>query len=228
MMPFIFLCNMDLKPFPYRHIIWDWNGTLLDDKWLCIESISSLLVARSLPPIDEQTYSRIFRFPVMEYYREAGFDFQKEPFEVPAMEFIALYDQRKKECQLQNGAVDLLELFASLGCSQYLLSASETGVLREMIGHFGINRFFKEIKGLDNHYAHGKADLGVELLTSIGAEKDSILMIGDTCHDKEVADLLGIDSILCTNGHFPEERLSACGTRLIENLYELSNLISGI
>jgi phosphoglycolate phosphatase len=214
-------------PIKYGHIIWDWNGTLLNDKWLCIESINTLLRARKLPPIDEARYDRIFRFPVMEYYQDAGFDFLKEPFEIPAMEFIGIYDQRKKECELQPGAIEMLDYFAARGCTQYLLSASETGILIDMAGHFGITRYFKEIKGLDNHYAAGKSELGRELIASIGAEPDSIVMIGDTCHDKEVADLLGVQVILCTYGHFPEDRLLSCGTVLIDDLSELKSILSG-
>jgi phosphoglycolate phosphatase len=215
-------------PFSYRHIIWDWNGTLLDDRWLCIEAIGSLLKSRGLPAIDEEKYSRIFRFPVREYYRDAGFDFTTEPFEIPAMEFIRAYDSRKKECRLQKDAVTVLELFAGMGCSQYLLSASETGVLREMTQHFGISGYFEKIQGLDNHYAHGKGDLGLEFLSSLNVPAESVVMIGDTCHDKEVADLLGVASILCTNGHFPEERLVNCGAMLVRDLHELASILSGI
>jgi phosphoglycolate phosphatase len=218
---------MKNQPFPYRHIIWDWNGTLLDDKWLCIESISNLLAARNLTPLSEEKYGQIFRFPVKDYYRDAGFNFELEPFEIPALEFIKIYDLRKKECSLQKGALASLELFAGMGCTQYLLSASETGVLEEMTAFFGITRFFDKIKGLDNHYANGKGDLGLELLSSIGAPADLVVMIGDTCHDKEVSDLLGVDSILCTNGHFPEERLASCGARLIKDLDELIEQVSG-
>lgn len=219
---------MKIPFFTYQHIIWDWNGTLLDDKWLCIESISTLLMARNLPPLDQETYSRIFRFPVKDYYEAAGFDFMREPFEVPAMEFIRIYDRRKKECRLQEGAIAVLELFAGKGYTQYLLSASETGVLEEMTRHFGIARYFEKIKGLDNHYAHGKGELAKELLATIQAPASSVIMIGDTCHDKEVADLLGVDSILCTNGHFPADRLTGCGTRLVNNLDELAMMVSGI
>ncbi|MFA6126843.1 MAG: HAD hydrolase-like protein [Bacteroidales bacterium] len=219
---------MNKIPFSYRHIIWDWNGTLLNDKWLCIESISTLLKARNLPSIDEEKYDRIFRFPVKDYYQEAGFNFDNESFEVPALEFIRLYDSRKKDCRLQKGALEALEMFERMGCTQYLLSASETGVLKEMTDHFDITRFFDKIKGLDNHYAHGKGDLGLELLSSLHAPADSIIMIGDTCHDKEVADLLGVKAILCTNGHFPEYRLESCGTQLIDNLEQLPGLISAV
>lgn len=211
----------------YDHIIWDWNGTILNDKWLCLESINTLLTARNLPPIDEARYDRIFRFPVRDYYQDAGFDFLVEPFEIPALEFIGIYDNRKKECGLQPGAMEMLDFFAGHGCTQYLLSASETGILKDMADHFGISRYFKEIKGLDNHYAAGKSDLGRELITSIGAAPDSIVMIGDTCHDKEVADQLGVQVILCTYGHFPEDRLLSCGTVLIDHLSELKSIISG-
>jgi phosphoglycolate phosphatase len=217
---------MNRHSFSYRHIIWDWNGTLLDDKWLCIESINKLLSTRNLPIINEERYDTIFRFPVKDYYEDAGFDFNKESFEIPAMEFIQLYDERKKECKLQPGALNVLESFSRLGFEQYLLSASETGVLNEMTRHYGISHHFNIIKGLDNHYAHGKSDLGKELLAMIKAPSESIVMIGDTCHDKEVADLLNIDAILCTGGHFPEYRLSVCGTRLIKQLSELTEAIS--
>ncbi len=217
---------MKNSTFAYRHIIWDWNGTLLDDKWLCIHSINTLLQLRNLPEIDESKYDRIFRFPVKDYYHDAGFDFSIEPFEIPAMEFTDIYDFRKKECRLQPGAVEILESFSRLGVSQYLLSASETGVLLDMTEHFGISHYFKQIKGLDNHYAHGKSDLGMELMQSIGAPADSIVMIGDTCHDKEVADILGVRAILLTHGHFPVDRLISCGTLLLNNLDELKKLIS--
>ena len=121
----------------------------------------------------------------------------------------------------------MLDFFAAQGCTQYLLSASETGVLKDMTEHFGIAGYFKEIKGLDNHYAAGKSDLGKELLGTIGAAPDTIVMIGDTCHDKEVADVLGVEVILCTYGHFPEDRLMSCGSVLINDLSELKSIVSG-
>ena len=212
----------------YRHIIWDWNGTLLDDKWLCISSINKLLINRNLSPLDEPKYDRIFRFPVRDYYKDAGFDFSVEPFEVPALEFIRLYDERKKECRLQPGALNILKQFESLGFKQYLLSASETGVLLEMTAHFGIAGYFSRIKGLDNHYANGKGDLGLELLEEIAAEPGSAVMIGDTCHDQEVAELMGIEAILCTHGHFSEERLIKCGGAIVSGLPELEKKLSGV
>ena len=62
-------------------VIWDWNGTLLDDAPVCVAAINDMLRERSLPQLSAERYQEIFCFPVSEYYRKAGFDFSKEPFE---------------------------------------------------------------------------------------------------------------------------------------------------
>ena len=59
----------------YKHILWDWNGTLLDDMWLCVESLNRILKKRERPPLDEKTYKETFSFPVKKYYETLGFDF---------------------------------------------------------------------------------------------------------------------------------------------------------
>ncbi len=52
-----------MEPFNYKHIIWDWNGTLLDDAWLCVEIMNGMLAQRDLPAADPGTLRADFRFP---------------------------------------------------------------------------------------------------------------------------------------------------------------------
>lgn len=59
-----------------KHIIWDWNGTLLDDVGLSLEAINIVLARYNLPPLRKERYLEIFTFPVIEYYRELGFNFE--------------------------------------------------------------------------------------------------------------------------------------------------------
>ena len=66
----------------YKHIVWDWNGTLLDDRWLCIEAINYVLKSRNMPLVSNKDYRNLFCFPVIEYYKKLGFDFTKEPFPI--------------------------------------------------------------------------------------------------------------------------------------------------
>lgn len=81
-------------------IIWDWNGTLLDDLDMCVSIINDLLKNRKMPLLDHYSYKEAFAFPVEKYYRTIGFDFEKEDFSVPAGEFIDLYDNKIKNCRL--------------------------------------------------------------------------------------------------------------------------------
>ena len=72
----------------YQYVIWDFNGTLLDDVKLCFDLLNKMLSKRGFETVTIEKYKEIFRFPVKEYYRLAGFDFEREPFEVTAVEFI--------------------------------------------------------------------------------------------------------------------------------------------
>lgn len=211
-----------------KHIIWDWNGTLLNDVWLCLECINILLKQRSLPLLTLSSYHKIFGFPVRQYYEAAGFDFKKESFEIPARQFIDLYNARKTECSLNSHALDTLKYFSKIGIRQYILSASESWVLDEMMDYYHLKSYMDAVYGLDNHYADGKTGLGKQLLTDLNIEPVSAIMIGDTCHDKEVALQLGISAVLFTGGHYSKDRLTSCNSILTDSLSELPSLIQSL
>ncbi|MEA1876715.1 MAG: HAD hydrolase-like protein [Bacteroidota bacterium] len=208
-----------------KHIIWDWNGTLLNDVWLCLECINILLKQRSLPQLTLSSYHKLFSFPVRKYYTEAGFDFKKESFEIPARQFIDLYNARRTECSLNTNALDTLKFFHKKGVRQYILSASESWVLKEMMEFYHLDSYMDAVYGLDNHYADGKTGLGKQMLLDLNIEPESAILIGDTCHDQEVAFQLGILAVLFTGGHYSKDRLTSCNTCLADSLSELPSLI---
>ena len=207
----------------YLHIIWDWNGTILNDRWLCLEIINSLLSNRNLRQLSTDDYKKIFDFPVIEYYKKAGFNFSKEPFEKVAVEFIDNYELRKLECLLQPGVISCLNKIKELNIPQSLLSASHQEVLEEMIDFFDLRKYFHHVNGLNNHYAGGKIETAQRLIETINIPPEKILLIGDTTHDYEVSNILKCDCLLVSNGHHPIEKLTNCSTQIISNLNELNN-----
>ena len=92
----------------YEHIIWDFNGTLMDDAPLCINVMNSMLAKRGLPILTTGRYAEIFDFPVSLYYRRAGWDPERYPFEPLSDEFIAGYHAEKLTCPLRDGAISVL------------------------------------------------------------------------------------------------------------------------
>ncbi len=87
-----------------KHIVWDWNGTLLNDNWLSIKAINILLLKYGLPAVEKEKYLEFFTFPVINYYKKLGFDFEKIPFNIVGTEFIDEYTKRMYDAQLQDGA----------------------------------------------------------------------------------------------------------------------------
>ena len=212
----------------YSNIIWDWNGTLLNDVHLCADIMNGLLSKRNLPVITVDRYREIFTFPVKDYYISAGHSFENESFEKIGMEFIVEYEKRKSICSLYPFAEDVLKRMKSLNMKQYLLSAYKLESLIEIIEKYGISDYFLSIKGLDHVYADGKLEQGRQLMSeiSVNGDKESVLLIGDTVHDFEVADELGIDCLLISEGHQDEKKLMNIGIPVIKNMGSLYVLLN--
>ena len=209
----------------YTHIIWDWNGTLLDDAWLCVDVMNDILMEYNLPVSTLERYRAIFEFPVMDYYEKLGFDFSKDPFEKVGMEFMIRYNDRQKEASLHREVLDVLELLHKKGYGQSILSAREQNELRKEIQEMGISPYFSMVFGLNDHYAHGKTDIGKNLLKALNQPKGDFLFIGDTLHDAEVATELGIDCILIPNGHHSYERLVTSGVPVVDSIRDIMKML---
>ena len=205
----------------YRHLIWDWNGTLLDDAWLCREIMNGQLRKRGLPTISQERYEAVFDFPVEKYYRTVGFDWNQETFAEAGTEFIVEYEKRKKECRLQVGAKELLQRVEQRGISQAVLSAYSLHTLEEFLGHFGVRGHFRSVAGNRDHYAVGKVEQGLEMLKELHVRPEDTVLIGDTTHDAEVARTMGVDCFLIPCGHNSRDRLERCGVPLVAGLGDL-------
>ena len=210
----------------YKHIIWDWNGTLLDDRHFCIEIMNQVLEKRGMKLMTESWFLDNFCFPVKDYYIKLGFDFNKESFEISGSEFISGYMNRVHEMPLHSDAVDMLRTAKSLGITQSLLSASSQAMLDDSLKFHEINSFFIKILGQDNHYAYGKEQTGKEWVEQLKFESNEIILIGDTLHDKEVADIIGADCALVGTGHVSSKRLKETGAPVFKNLIETLDWIS--
>ncbi len=204
-----------------RSIIWDWNGTLLNDLDLCISTINTLLDKRNLPLLNKETYKAVFSFPIIDYYKAVGFDFTREDFAVPAKEFIDLYNDRVKACQLHTSVEEVLSAFKTQDIKQYVLSAMKEDMLEKTLKHNGIFHYFEGIAGLNDHYAVSKIERGTQFISEFKINKNDAWMVGDTIHDFEVAKALGLNCILVADGHQSAERLKETGVPVIQNIRQL-------
>lgn len=207
----------------YDTVIWDFNGTLADDADLGISSVNAMLRKRGLPELSgKEEYREKFSFPVMEYYRNLGFDFDREPYTKLAKEWFDSYLAGEPELLPIPEAKKALELICSAGLRQIVLSASESVLLNAQIDRFGFTKYFDMIIGKDDFLAEGKAEAARRRL---GDKNGRCAMIGDTSHDFDTAVAIGADPYLFSGGHESKRRLRLTGAPVMDSLVDLCKLI---
>ena len=143
-------------------VLWDWNGTLLDDVDLCVDALNRLLARFHYPQrYDKTQYREIFCFPVQDYYVRAGFDFSRTPFDELARSYMEDYIPASAACPLADGALEALDLFSGAGVRQVVLSASRRDTLEQQVSQRGIRSRFDRLLGLGDIYARSKVEIGL-------------------------------------------------------------------
>jgi phosphoglycolate phosphatase len=210
-----------------KHIVWDWNGTLLDDAVACVEAMNGMLAVRNLGHLALDRYRNIFGFPVRNYYRTLGFDLEHEDWDALAREFHNHYARTSRGAPLRAGMAAVLEALKRRALPMSILSASESSILKRMLAERGVIAYFQSVHGLDNLHAASKLDLGRELMRAIGLPPEDVLLIGDTTHDHEVAHELKCRCLLVAGGHQSASRLAACRCGLVNGPEDILTALDG-
>lgn len=92
----------------YDYILWDWNGTLVDDLDANIAIINNLLCQRGLPMLTKEYYRHIFKFPIIDFYRDAGFNVYGQDYEKLVSDYQVAYAAQKNNIDLMPNAEAVL------------------------------------------------------------------------------------------------------------------------
>lgn len=208
----------------YTCVIWDFNGTIFDDMQAGIVSVNKMLRERGLCEIPSvEHYREIFDFPIKEYYRGLGFDFERESYEVLAPIWVDLYNQNAENAGLCPSVAETMKALSEKGIKQVIISACEINMLEYYLKKLGVREYLCDVVGLDNIHAGGKIERALEWKAQNPGER--MIMIGDTTHDAETAKALGADCVLYASGHQSRARLSACGCPMVDDIAGLLDFI---
>jgi len=200
---------------PFEHVIWDWNGTLIDDTQIAVDAVNVLLEENGLRKLDIPRYRDFFGFPIRSYYEKVGFDLEKLDFGALCQRFVEEYNvKRSKSARLFRGIPEVLSDIQK-NKTQSILSAAEQNHLHEMTDHYGITEHFHHRFGIEDYFARSKESRGHQLMNYVGIKKEKTILIGDTDHDFEVASAMGVHCLLIADGHQSYPRLKDLGTTVI-------------
>jgi len=185
-----------------------------------MRSVNTLLGERGIPMIGSRDeYREKFDFPIIDYYRDLGFNFDTDPYEVLAELWVELYMRDLDSAPMFEGVPAALDFFESRGVRQSVLSASELGMLTAQLRGLGIYHRFEEVLGIDNIYGDSKLALAEDWRRRHPDER--VMFIGDTTHDCHTAEILGADCFIVCAGHQCKKRFDGARAQIFDSLEAL-------
>ena len=205
-------------------IIWDWNGTLLDDVHIAVATDNETFAQFGLPAITLETYQQLFRHPVADFYTDLGVP--QKLFPRLAETWMPIYERLSMGCPLRKNAVETIQRFREAGFHQAVVSASPVTVLRRQVARYPeLGGLFDAIEGLGDAYGASKVVLAKGYLNRNGIA--DAVFIGDTTHDAEVAAAAGCRCMLVQGGHQADSVLTAKGLKSYAGLKEIADALIG-
>ncbi|WP_028935592.1 HAD family hydrolase [Pseudonocardia spinosispora] len=205
------------------HIVWDWNGTLLDDGDVVYRASCELFQARGLPPVTLSQYRAAYTRPISEFYRRLwGMSFSDTELEAMNDGFHEAYQRALRDAPLATGAAEVLSGWRALGGTQSLLSMFRHDRLLPLVSSHGIASEFVRIDGLLGA-GGGQKQVHLEKhLAALGLTGPEVLLVGDSLDDAAAATAVGAACVLYNGGAHERSALEATGLPVVDHLADCS------
>lgn len=204
----------------YETILWDWNGTLLNDAEMAQDITLQQLQREGLKELPREELQKQFCLPIINYYRRLGFNVEGDAFNKLAQYFVTTYEARYHELSLFKGTIELLESLSDR--RQFIISAADEKHLKEIVKQHDIHNFFTGVYGIENTHGACKKDRCMDLMADFSLDPKKTLLVGDSTHDAEVAQEAGVDILLIADGFNHHTTLQALGVPVIKSRFSLS------
>lgn len=208
----------------YRNVLWDWNGTILNDTPVAFEATNILLERYGYPTITLEYYRDNIDTPIVNFYSKI-FDLNKHDMQMLDDEWGVLYNQLSDKIRLHEGVRNLLCYFADENCRQVVLSAFRTEEITKYARKFSVEKYFEDILGTQNIVMESKTMRGRRYMKEHKFAPEQTLYIGDTVHDCDTALALGVDCLLFSGGQQSPKLLKRCGVPVFDSFAEIKNQI---
>ena len=205
------------------HLVWDWNGTLLDDLTLVVSSTNHAFAAIGGPSVDADEHRLQFRRPIAEYYAEVlGRAVDADEFERLDRIFHDAYRMGLTTCSLADDAAAAIRAWPG---SQSLLSMWFHDELVPALETYGLTGLFTRVDGLRTEVGGDlKAGHLSRHLAELQVSGDDAVLIGDSLDDATAAESVGAGVVLYTGGFTHPARLRASGLPVADTLVEAVEL----
>jgi phosphoglycolate phosphatase-like HAD superfamily hydrolase len=201
------------------HLVWDWNGTLLDDLDLVVAATNASLATAGGPVVTADEHRRDIRRPIIDYYAYAlGRPVDADEFLRLDRAFHDAYRAGLLECALAADALDAIRAWPG---TQSLLSMWFHDELVPEVTRRGLVNLLLRVDGLRAEVGGDrKAGYLAAHLAALSVNAAECVLIGDSVDDAHAAEEVGAACVLYAGGFTEPSRLVATGLPVAWTLVE--------
>ena len=196
----------------YNKILFDLDGTLTDPAVGITNSVAYALEKFGITVEDKMELCKFIGPPLLDAFSEY-YGFSKEE-SLKALEYYREYFRSVGifENKLYPGTAELLASLKFSGKRIILATSKPEKFAKIILEHFKIDSYFDFVGGatLDHTRVEKSAVLSYAL-DSVGADRDSSILVGDRVYDAEGASICGISSLGVLWGHGTYEEIHSSG-----------------
>lgn len=216
-------------------IVYDWNGTLINDTWITAACFSRVTQQWGLPPLTEETFRQAYDVPWARMYKNLGVT-EEQIAQLGGHPigdcFLDDYESRIDKAQLHEGAADILQSLARQGTDQIILSNHIDNKIERQLHRLGIASFFSTILAYRTYTAEERKTTKLDKLRHYMESKkinpSDVVIVGDTPEEIHIAKALGLTSISFTFGYASQARLEKEGPHhLARSIKDFAKVLSG-
>lgn len=208
----------------YECVVWDWNGTIVDDVNASLLSVNDMLIKRNLPLITLEQYHQYLDTPIYKFY-EHIFDLNKITFDIIQTEFNLGYNKHISDNPLNDGALTIMQKLRLNDIKQVIVSSSNQDIVQRGAERLSVAEYIDFISGSSDNFVGSKVERAIGVISKITTDYSKVVVIGDTLHDCQLANEIGADCILLSTGHQSKADLLTTGKPVIDSLNEVNQYI---
>jgi haloacid dehalogenase superfamily, subfamily IA, variant 1 with third motif having Dx(3-4)D or Dx(3-4)E len=206
-------------------VLWDMDGTLIDQTAAIIECYRQVIVSLGHPSPDPDRIRRSLGGPMAS---TMGLFIEEAQMDEACRAFRALFPSIMFEgLIILPGALELIQAFDAAGIPQGILTNKHGETARIVSEHCGFSPYMKACIGnTDTEWHKPQAELTNYVLEQIGSSAAGACMIGDSPTDVETAGNAGLPCYtVATGAHTPEELLDSGAAHAGQSLHALLDRI---
>ena len=201
----------------FRLLVFDWDGTLVDSTGIIAGAIQQACRDLDLPVPLESAAKFVIGLGLADALRRVAPTLAPADYPRLSERYREHYLARDADIPLFDGAREMLDALEARGHLLAVATGKSRVGLARALTHQGLEHRFIASRCADEGFPKPHPDMLLRLIECCGVEASETLMIGDTCHDVELAHNAGASALAVTYGAQGADGLAAYSPLAMES-----------